>query len=137
MCRRKTGEESLSRDAGDQVDEPPGEGEGAALKCCPRGRILRFWGMKDPDRTPQDPLLYTPEFAAKRRRSIFWSMIMCIAMGLALVIGALYAREHGGMLTSGPKDHFTKYPWWLVAPVGAGLAALGVWGLWRNVTGRE
>ena len=64
-------------------------------------------------------------------------MVTCIAMGVGLVIAALYAREHGGMMTSGPKDHYTKYPWWLVAPIGIGLATFGVWGLWRNLTGRK
>jgi hypothetical protein len=93
--------------------------------------------MDDPELPPERRPLYTPEFAAKRRRSIFWSMIMCIAMGLALLAGALYAKDRGGMMTSGPKDNFTKYPWWLIAPIGAGLAAFGVFGLWRNLNGED
>jgi hypothetical protein len=93
--------------------------------------------MDEHDPAPDPRARYTPEFAAKQKRSSFWSMIMCIALGVALVVGALYARDHGGMMTSGPKDHYAKYPWWLVAPIGAGLVTLGIWGLWRNLTGRQ
>jgi hypothetical protein len=90
--------------------------------------------MDDPKPPPEPRSLYTPEFWAKRRRSGFWAMIMCIGMGAAVVVGALYAKDHGGMVTSGAKDGHMQYPWWMVLPVGAALLALGVWGLWRHVT---
>ena len=93
--------------------------------------------MDDPDSGPEPRPMYTPEFAAKQRRNGFWSMIMCVGLGAALLACALYAKDHGGMVTSGPKDGFTKYPWWMAAPVGAALAAFGIWGLWGHMTRRD
>ena len=92
--------------------------------------------MDQQEQTPEPRPLFTPEFEAKRRRSGIWSMILCVVLGVALLLGALYAREHGGMMTSGAQDHYTKYPWWLIAPVGAGVTLLGLWGLFRELTGR-
>lgn len=89
--------------------------------------------MDDPKPEPRS--LYTPEFAAKRRRSIFWSMVMCMAMGAGLLADALYARGHGGMVSMGYRNG--PFPWWIVAPMGMGLLALGVWGLWGQLTGRD
>ena len=86
---------------------------------------------REPDPAPR----YTPEYAAKRRRSQFWAMVMCIVFGGVLVGVALYAREHGDMVAGGPKSG-GWYPWWVVAPAGAGLMALGVWGLWGHFTRR-
>ncbi len=86
-----------------------------------------------PDPAPR----YTPEFAAKRRRSQFWSMVMCVAFGAGALAAAFYARGHGGMVSSGLKGGRVEYPWWLVAPAGAGLLALGIWGLWGHVTRRD
>jgi hypothetical protein len=81
--------------------------------------------------------MYTPEFAAKQRRSTFWAMVMCVGMGAAMLAAAFYAKDHGGMVTGGHKGGLTKYPWWMIAPLGAGLAALGIWGLWGHVTRRD
>lgn len=91
--------------------------------------------MDDP--TPEPRPLYTPEFAAKRRRSIFWSMIMCLLMGLALLANALFGRDHDGMVIGSIKSGIFKYPWWMVASAGAALLAFGLWGLWGQITRRE
>lgn len=87
--------------------------------------------MDDPKPTP----LYTPAFAAKKRRSTFWAMIMCLLMGSYLLASALFARLHGGMVSGG----FRHGPleWWLAAPAGLGLMALGLWGLWGHFTRRD
>jgi uncharacterized membrane protein YhaH (DUF805 family) len=91
--------------------------------------------MDDPKPAPEP--LYTPEFAAKRRRSVFWSMVMCVMMGAALVAAAIFSRDQDGMVTSGLGGGRFNYPWWLVAPAGLGLIALGLWGLWGHVTRRD
>ncbi|MBW8815480.1 MAG: hypothetical protein JF588_18820 [Caulobacterales bacterium] len=91
--------------------------------------------MDDPKPAPEPRPLYTPEFAAKRRRSIFWAMIMCLGMGAALTADALYQRTHGGMVSMGYRHG--SYPWWMVVPMGVGLLMLGAWGLWDNLRGRD
>lgn len=93
--------------------------------------------MDEPRPPPEPRPLYTPEFAAKRRRSLFWSMVMCVGMGAALLAAAVWDRDPDGMVTSGLKGGRFSYPWWLVAPAGAGLLALGLWGLWGHVTRRD
>ena len=89
--------------------------------------------MDEPKSAPEPRSLYTPEFAAKKRRNGFWAMVMCIGMGLAGLTYGFYAKDHGGVVTSGPKDGHTQYPWWVAVVLGAALLALGVWGLWRHV----
>jgi hypothetical protein len=89
------------------------------------------------DAKPPPPPLYTPEFAAKRRRSMFWAMVMCVAMGGALIAGAIFDRDADGIVTSGLAGGRFAYPWFVVGPAGALLLALGLWGLWGHVTGRD
>ncbi len=93
--------------------------------------------MNDAEPPPKPAPLYTPEFAAKRRRSLFWSMIMCVCMGVALIAGAIYGRDSDGIVTTGLPGGRFAYPWFVVGPAGSLLLGLGLWGLWDYYTRRD
>ena len=54
-----------------------------------------------------------------------------------VVIDALYARSHGGMVSTGPNAHLLRYPWWIAAGAGVSILALCLYAIWRMASGRD
>ena len=92
--------------------------------------------MTDPDFGSELRRRLSPELAARQRRSELWALALGVVMGVAVLIDALYARTHGGMVAGGPATHFISLPWWLVAPMALFVLALSLFGLWRMVAKR-
>src|SRR5262249_21710902 len=74
-----------------------------------------------------------PELARKERRRDIGALIFGVVVGLGLLMDALYARTHGGMVESGARDGFLKIPWWVEAAIAAFFAGASGFALWRVV----